>query len=112
TYKGSDDEIEFGNALYGSDLIVLHNHPRNSSYSTTDMQFVLSNRSVKTITIVKNNGAVETLTKTENFDEQKAITELKRAYKSFVKTQNDTEISKAISKFIEQYKEGLSWEKQ
>jgi hypothetical protein len=32
-YKGSDDKLDFGSALYGNNLFVMHNHPRNSSYS-------------------------------------------------------------------------------
>lgn len=31
--KGTDEKIDFGSALQGKDLFVMHNHPRNSSYS-------------------------------------------------------------------------------
>lgn len=40
----------------------------NSSYSTTDIIFFGDNSNVKTLTIVKNNGKVEYLTKSEEFD--------------------------------------------
>jgi hypothetical protein len=68
-FIGEDDKLEFGSALIGkgNDLIVMHNHPRNSSYSTTDIEFFVSTGNVKTFTIVKNNGAVETITKKQRF---------------------------------------------
>lgn len=71
----------------------------------------LQNDNIKTITIAKNNGAIETLTKTDIYDKQKAVTELARQYKKNVETGKDEEISKAINKFLNKHMEGLDWKK-
>lgn len=61
--KGTDEKIDFGSALQGKDLFVMHNHPRNSSYSLNDIIEFIKNDSIKTFTIVKNDGNIEVLTK-------------------------------------------------
>lgn len=48
-FTGTDDSLNFGSFLFGSDLFVMHNHPRNSSYSDTDIAFFLSNDTVKSL---------------------------------------------------------------
>lgn len=108
-FKGSDDRLDFGSALYGKDLFVMHNHPRNSSYSDTDIAFLLGNDNIKSLSIVKNNGSVEILTKTNNFNKDALIIDFKRQYKKIVKTGSDAEIDKAVRKFIVNNKEGLEW---
>lgn len=112
-YTGTDDSLDFGNALFdkGSGLFVMHNHPRNSSFSDTDIAFLLGTDNVKTLSIVKNNGSVECLTKTHVFNKDELILDFKRQYKKFVKTGSDSEIDKAVKKFIERNKEGLAWNK-
>ena len=110
-FKGSDDRLDFGSSLYGKDLTVMHNHPRNSSYSDTDIAFLINNDTVKTLTIVKNNGKVEILTKTSDYNKNDAIKEFKRQYKSNVKTGSNSEIDKAVRKFIQSGKGGLEWTK-
>ena len=99
-FKGEDDKIDFGNALYGKNLVVLHNHPRNSSYSLNDMIEFVGNDGIKTLTIVKNNGRVETLTKIGTFDKNSLLTELGRSVKKNVKTKSDSEYNKVIKKFL------------
>ena len=110
-FIGSDESLDFGSGLFGKgkDLFVMHNHPRNSSFSDRDIMFLLQNDSVHTLTIVKNNGLVETLSKTIAYDKRTAITELSRQYKKHVKVGNEDEISKAINKFLNKYTEGLEW---
>lgn len=108
-FEGSDKEIEFGGRLRGSNLIVLHNHPRNSSYSDTDIAFLLSADGVKTLTIIKNNGSVETLTKTDRFVKDKALAKFRRTYKDTVKMGTDTEKDKAVAKFLKYEGSGLEW---
>ena len=108
-FKGADDRLDFGSALYGRDLFVMHNHPRNSSYSDTDIAFLLGSDNVKSLSIVKNNGFVEILTKTSKFNKDELILDFKRQYKKIVKTGSDTEIDKVVRKFIERNKEGLEW---
>lgn len=108
-FTGEDDRLDFGTSLYGKDLFVMHNHPRNSSYSDTDIAFLLGSDNVKSLSIVKNNGFVEILTKTRDFNKDELILDFKRQYKKIVKTGSDAEIDKAVRKFIERNKEGLEW---
>lgn len=77
-YMGSDDIIDFGGTLNGKDLILLHNHPRNSSYSFNDIVEFFGNESIKTLTIVKNNGKVETLTKINSYNRLDVLKSLNR----------------------------------
>lgn len=77
-YSGSDDVIDFGSDLSGKDLVLLHNHPRNSSYSFNDIVEFIGNDSIKTITIVKNNGKVETLTKVNSYNKLELLKSLGR----------------------------------
>lgn len=77
-YMGSDDKIDFGTDLTGKNLILLHNHPRSSSYSFNDVVEFFGNDSLKTITIVKNNGKVETLTKIGSYDKLDILKSLDR----------------------------------
>lgn len=108
-FSGSDDKLDFGNELYGKDLFVMHNHPRNSSFSDTDIAFILGSDNIRSLSIVKNSGSVEVLTKTAAFNKEKAINEFRRSYKKYVKIGNDLEVDKAVEKFIIKYKEGMSW---
>lgn len=80
-FVGSDDKLDFGSELYGKDLFVMHNHPRSSSYSITDLIFFRNNTNVKTLTIIKNSGGVEFITKTSEFDGNKYKLEYDRLYK-------------------------------
>lgn len=108
-FFGSDDKLDLGSELYGKDLFVMHNHPRNSSFSDTDIAFILGSDNVRSLSIVKNSGSVEVLTKTVAFNKEKAINEFRRSYKKYVKIGNDLEVDKAVEKFIIKYKEGMSW---
>ena len=93
----------------GNDIFVMHNHPRNSSFSDTDIAFLLGTDNVKTLSVIKNNGLLEVLTKTQHFNKNELILDFKRQYKKFVKTGSDSEIDKAVKKFIERNREGLEW---
>ena len=108
-FEGSDDKLDFGTSLYGKDLFVMHNHPRNSSYSTTDLIFFRNNTNVKTFTIVKNNGNVEYMTKTSDFDFYKFKLEYDRLYKKIVTTGTDNEIDKFVRTFLSKTKSGVIW---
>ncbi|MEE0808368.1 MAG: hypothetical protein U0L84_03305, partial [Acutalibacteraceae bacterium] len=66
-------------------LFVMHNHPRNGSFSDRDISFFLSNDNVKSFSIVKNSGSIEILTKTDKFDIITIKTKLRRAYKNNIK---------------------------
>ena len=108
-FTGTDDSLDFGSSLFGSNLFVMHNHPRNSSYSDTDIAFFLSNDTVKSLSIVKNNGKVEVLTKSEKYDKIQLMNSFKRCYKKHVKTYSDIEIKKAVFAFLSQNEEMIEW---
>lgn len=112
-FLGTDDSLSLGTALMGkgNDIFVMHNHPRNSSYSNRDILFLLNNDNVKALSIVKNNGNIEVLSKTEKFNTTAATTALKRAVKKHVKNNTYAEIDKAIAEFLKKYEEGLRWTK-
>lgn len=113
-YLGTDDSLNLGTGLIGkgNDIFVMHNHPRNSSYSDRDIHLLISYDDVKALTIVKNNGNVEILSKTPSFNIANAKTQLNRSFKKYVKNNTDAEINKAISEFLKNYKEGLEWIKK
>nr|DAG44487.1 MAG TPA: minor capsid protein [Caudoviricetes sp.] len=111
--KGTDEKIDFGSALQGKDLFVMHNHPRNSSYSLNDIIEFIKNDSIKTFTIVKNDGNIEVLTKLEGYDRLSLLTELQRMGKKKIKTGSDSEYRKVIDKFLSKHQEGglFEWKK-
>ena len=110
-YFGTDDKIDFGNALTskGNGLFVMHNHPRNSSFSDTDIATFLKEDAISTLSVVKNSGDVEVITKTQNFNKEKILLDFSRQYKKCVKTGTDAEIVKAINMFLSKNKEALGW---
>jgi len=112
-FMGEDDKLDFG-MLYGHDLFIMHNHPRNSSYSATDIIFVLQHSEVSTLTIVKNNGAVEILKKTSDFNTDELQKDFRRILKKTVKAELDSEYASAVKKFLEKHSKeggGLEWKK-
>lgn len=111
--KGTDEKIDFGSALQGKDLFVMHNHPRNSSYSLNDIIEFIKNDSIKTFTIVKNDGNIEVLTKLKGYDRLSLLTELQRMEKKRIKTGSDSEYRRVIDKFLSKHQEGglFEWKK-
>lgn len=109
-FLGSDDKLDFGTTLggMGRDLTVLHNHPRNSSYSMNDLD-VFANKNVRTITIVKNNGTVEYLTKTDDFDNNRFALECNRLYKKIVVKETDEEKDRFVKTLLNKSKAGVIW---
>lgn len=111
-FKGSEDVIDFGNGLNGKGdgLFIMHNHPRNSSFSDRDIMFMLKDDTVKTLTIVKNNGGVEILTKTNAYNYETAKMYFMRAYKRFVTTEtNEAQIDKAVQYFLNHNGGNAKW---
>ena len=112
-FVGSDDVIEFGNGLNGKgdSIFVMHNHPRNGSYSDIDIRFFISNNDVKSFSIVKNNGLVEIITKTEKYNIEKMKVVYGRAYKKFVKNGSKEELNKAIEYILSKNGGIIEWKK-
>ncbi len=105
---GENDKLEFRskesiNMLTSRrNLFIMHNHPRNSSFSANDIDTILKTDSIRSMSIVKNNGGIEVLTKTEKYDKMYMRTEYMRLIKKNVrqgtKKEYDTVVSKLIAK--------------
>lgn len=111
-FKGSDDVIDFCNGLNGKGdgLFIMHNHPRNGSFSNIDLKFIISDDNINTLTVVKNNGDIEILTKLNSYDAQVAKIHLMRAYKRYVFDEtNDGQINKAIQYFLNHNGGNFEW---
>lgn len=105
---GTDDKIEFGE-MYGTNLTVLHNHPRNSSFSYNDLYFFCKTDQVRTLTIVKNNGNVEYITKPVGFDAKILELEITRMQKKVLKSGNSSDIINFGKKLLTKSKSGVIW---
>lgn len=54
-------------------LLFLHNHPKNTAFSETDLESFLTADSILMVTVVCNNGRQFFLSKTAQFDKYKAL---------------------------------------
>lgn len=108
---GDDDYLDFGTSLSGKgdNLTILHNHPRNSSFSDVDISLFKNLKSLKTLTIVKNNGDVEFITKGDNFNDELFKLEYNRLKKKIIKNNTDAEYDKFINKLLSKTKAGVIW---
>ena len=105
---GSDDRLDLGSAAFGKgkDIVVMHNHPRNSSFSAVDISFFVENNNVSVLTIVKNNGAVECISKSNEFDLKLFKTEWDRLIK---KEKGKINYDKVIAKILSKTRAGVIW---
>ncbi|WOC33470.1 MULTISPECIES: phage minor head protein [Caproicibacterium] len=105
---GSEKDAYANISGLGEDVFVMHNHPRNSSYSTQDLTFLISNDEVKVLTIVTNSGKIEALVKTDSYDKEKTITMFIRIFNPLLDNRSKNTYNKAVAKFIAKAsKEGL-----
>ncbi len=112
-YIGGDDSLDFGTALLGkgNDIFIMHNHPRNSGFSTTDIKFFVNCNTVRTLTIAKNNGDVEYILKAKEFNASVFNLEYERLKNKIVKNGTLNEYEKFINKLLSKTKSGLEWSK-
>ena len=54
-------------------LLFMHNHPSTSTFSGEDFKTFCNNDAIYIITIVGNDGSVQTLTKSSDFDKNNAL---------------------------------------
>lgn len=99
---GSDDVIIFPPTVFNNkqDVFLMHNHPRNKSFSYTDVVEFLKNDRIKFFSIVKNNGEIEVLTKPETYDKISLLKRLRRCVNDVVTNNLDSEYDKAIKQFL------------
>lgn len=110
-FTGSDDKLDFGSALngMGKNLTILHNHPRNGSFSDVDISLFKNLKLLKTLTIVKNNGKVEFITKGKNFNDEIFKLEYNRLKNKMIKNNTNIEYEKFINKLLNKTKSGVVW---
>ncbi|MDI1941392.1 phage head morphogenesis protein, partial [Staphylococcus aureus] len=63
-------------------IVMLHNHPGQSSFSLTDLYLFIFNNSIKTLTIVTNKGQTKYLTKTKEYCKSTCIDCIKKYNKN------------------------------
>jgi hypothetical protein len=101
--KGDIENIDFSVPVTGKDYFIIHNHPKNSSFSTTDIITFLEDNNIKSLSIVKNNGKIEVITKKDDFEVNKSFTTYRRMYKKIIKNTKPTDDN--LDDFVEKYLE-------
>jgi len=101
--KNMPDAVYLFNVSPERSLTVLHNHPGGSSFSTNDVYFFLRTNSVKTLSIVTNQGKVMYITKTSNYSYDRGLKAV-----SNIKSTGD--INKDLEKILEElYNVGIRY---
>ena len=96
---GTETEIFIPPLSTGLNSWILHNHPRNSSFSTEDLA-ALTMPGYSGITIAKNNGGIEMLTKSTGCDTIKMQNDIRRISKKSQEV-TDSDVLKMITKWQE-----------
>ncbi len=104
---GKESTLDFSSCeaidmlTYQRNLYVMHNHPKNSSFSLNDIKFLIENNSVKTISIAKHNGRIEQLTKSPYYSFDEARKSLMNITRKYYINGSDKEYDKIIREFIQ-----------
>ena len=96
---GTETEIFIPPLSTGLNSWILHNHPRNSSFSIEDLA-ALTMPGYSGITIAKNNGGIEMLTKSTGCDTIKMQNDIRRISKKSQEVK-DSDVLKMITKWQE-----------
>jgi len=85
----------------------MHNHPRNSSFSKTDIDEFI-NSLIKSLSIVKNNGEVVVITKTGAYDFRSAFIAKQRHISKYIVNKTEEEYNIFVDKLLKYYeKKGM-----
>lgn len=76
-------------------LALCHNHPGLTDFSANDISVFMRHSSIKTMTIVTNLGKASYISKTKDFDYEKAVRLMKDSL-----DQSDMDIKKGVEKFL------------
>lgn len=108
--KGDVDAAPVNTYGLESKIFVMHNHPKNVSYSNVDVLFLITSDEVGALSIVKNNGHVELLEKTGKYTREIATKCYCRAIKS-IDPKSDEDYNKVVKDFIKRAKKEdiLAW---
>lgn len=108
--RGSDDAINFEYALNsGNTLLIIHNHPRNHTFSLDDLNTFARSENIKTMIVVKNNGSLEAITKHPDFDPKLFGLKLDRNKSKRHKTGSLYELERAIHDTLSKGAGGIIW---
>lgn len=112
---GTDGEVDISLAIdgKGTNIVLMHNHPRNSGFSSKDIIAFMEN-DISIMSIVKNNGKIEIVSKTKDFDFAKCKIELKREFSVFGKKDkySSKECKTAIERFLSKNLRYVRWIKK
>lgn len=97
---GDETTISIPPLSTGLNSWILHNHPRNSSFSIEDIAAVTI-PGYQGITIAKNNGGLEILTKSPNCDSIRLQNDVRRFLIRKPNKISDSDAQKMISKWVE-----------
>lgn len=110
---GTVSGVDIPKSTLGTNIFVAHNHPRNTSFSTTDIMFFVDREDVNIFSVVKNNGQVEIISKTSNYVANRFKTIYNRELKKAQNNLTETNLDKLVQNCLKAAdKEGLiSWQK-
>lgn len=100
TILGTASEIDLNVPGRTKAVYVIHNHPNNESFSNLDLAWFIKNDNTKYFSIVKNNGSVELLYKSTEFNNDIFKIEYQRAVKKYQKD-IDKDAQKGYNKVVE-----------
>ncbi|GHU59406.1 hypothetical protein FACS1894133_6110 [Clostridia bacterium] len=101
--KGDTGTVDLSAALpsLGDGLFVIHNHPRNGRFSLNDLYFFIQDDACSHLSVVKHNGEVEILSKTNNFNKTDAFILFKRMRKDIIRSRCASEFETLTTKYID-----------
>ena len=103
---GKESTLDFSSCeaidmlTYQRNLYVMHNHPKNSSFSLNDISFFVNNISIKTISVVKHNGKILQLTKSDCYDQEEVKQGIIKIVKEKAPNETDEEYDKVVKEII------------
>ena len=107
---GTEEDVDLNITGRSRAKYVVHNHPNNSSFSNRDISWFVKNKNVKYFSIAKNNGLVETLIRTDSFNESILKVEYERLvkkYKNDIEKNKQKGYSMVVEKLLQKTKSGL-----
>ena len=114
--KGTGENVFFGDrSIYKimteSGLVILHNHPRNTTFSQLDLENLIAFDNVTAVSLVTNKGHVEMLKKTSQYDKIRVNKIMEDVFRE-LKVKSVTYEQVVISLLSELEKQGvLVWKK-
>lgn len=109
--KGNQSIIEFSPNEIAKAFAIIHNHPNNKTFSMLDLTTFFDAEKLKYFGLVKNNGTIELIAKT-NFNISIAYTEMKRLkkkYQNIIANDKTKGYDLVVDKFLKTTKSGIQY---